>query len=311
MIVTDNELQELIERKNNPLLTDYDPPVNWSDKDSLVQPCSIDLHIGAVFQPGVKPGKAGSAENPKSELVLKTGQTAIVVTKESIHLPSDYAGYGFPPSHVSSKALLMTNPGHIDPGYSGKLQFTVINMGREDYVLRSRDLIVTILIFKLPTKANTDYGARHSKPAGSTVVEVQQPAASIDRLIFKLATKVVAHFAPRGVASSSIAQDDIDRLSPDFVDVQRRATSIARKTLGYSTVGASVLAILLSWGVNVAEERFGRMSKMEARLMQVEAKDSSLAKELQSTKEQLAKQLDVDNRLTKLELESKPKGAPK
>jgi dCTP deaminase len=143
VILTDGELQKLVERQNYPLLTDYDPPADWKDKGSLVQPCSLDLHIGDIFQPGVKADKAGSAGNPKTELVLKTGQTAIISTKESIHLPGDYAAFGFPPSHVSSRALLMTNPGHIDPGYSGKLQFTVINMGRESYVLRRKDLIVT------------------------------------------------------------------------------------------------------------------------------------------------------------------------
>jgi dCTP deaminase len=148
VIITDGELQKLIEQKNEPLLTDFEPPKEWKAKDSLVQPCSIDLHIGDIFQPGIKSGKAGSAGTPKSELVLRTGQTAIVATQESIHLPGDYAGFGFPPSHISSRALLMTNPGHIDPGYSGKLQFTVINMGREDYVLRRKDLIVTLLIFK-------------------------------------------------------------------------------------------------------------------------------------------------------------------
>jgi len=184
MIVTDTELQKLIQQKTNPLLTGFDSPADWKSKASLVQPCSIDLHIGSIFQPGIKLGKAGSAGNPKSELVLRTGQTAIVTTKESIHLLGNYAGIGFPPAHVSSRALLMTNPGHIDPGYSGRLQFTVINMGREDYVLRSNDLIVTVLIFKLANEADTNYSVRNPGP------------------------------------EYSITQTDIDRLSPDFVDVR-------------------------------------------------------------------------------------------
>lgn len=61
MIVTDAQLKTLIEQTSDPLLTGFDPPKNWMDKDSLVQPCSIDLHIGAIYQPGIKPGKTGSA----------------------------------------------------------------------------------------------------------------------------------------------------------------------------------------------------------------------------------------------------------
>ena len=65
MIVVDGELQSLIQQPINPLLTDFDPPHNWQDKDSPVQPCSIDLHIGSIFVPGIRPGKPGSAGNPK------------------------------------------------------------------------------------------------------------------------------------------------------------------------------------------------------------------------------------------------------
>jgi len=276
MIVTDGVLQKLIQQESNPLLTGFDPPKEWKDKDSLIQPCSIDLHIGAIFQPGIKSGKPGSAGNPKSELVLRTGQTAIVTTKESIHLPGDYAGFGFPPSHVSSRALLMTNPGHIDPGYSGQLQFTVINMGREDYVLRSKDLIVTLLIFKLAAKVDADYAVRNPSPAAAT-----------------------------------IAQANIDLLSPDFVDVQKRATHIARKTLGYATAGATVLAILLGWAFNAIDKRLEGIDDMKARLTRVEDVNASLAKELQTTKEQLEKRIELDHRLAIIESQNKPNGASK
>lgn len=276
MILRDGDLQQLIERKNNPLLSGFDPPKEWEGKDSLVQPCSIDLHIGAIFQPGIRTGKAGSAGNPKSELVLKTGQTAVVATQESIHLPGDYAGFGFPPSHVSSRALLMTNPGHVDPGYSGQLQFTVINMGREDYVLRSKDLIVTLLIFKLATKVDADYAARHP-----------------------------------GAVATTIAQSHIDRLSPDFVDVQKRATEIARKTLGYATVGATILAIILGWAFNAIDKRLEGIDDMKGRLTRLEDANTSLARELQTTKEQLEKQIAVDQRLATIESQNKLKGSSK
>lgn len=276
MIVTDKELQHLIQQQTNPLLTGFDPPKQWEAKDSPVQPCSIDLHIGGIFQPGIKPGRPGSAGNPKAELVLRTGQTAIVVTKESIHLPGDYAGIGFPPSHVSSRGLLTTNPGHIDPGYNGPLQFTVINMGREDYVLRREDLIVTLLIFKLATQVATDYAARHPNPPSAT-----------------------------------IAQTNIDLLSPDFVDVQKRATSIARKTLGYATAGATVLAIILGWAFNAIDKRLEGIDEMKVRLTRAEDANTNLEKELQTTKYQLEKQIEIDSRLRAIESQNKSKGASK
>jgi dCTP deaminase len=266
MIVVDGELQRLIQHPINPLLTDFDPPYNWQDKGSLVQPCSLDLHIGAIFVPGIKPGKPGSAGNPKTELVLKTGQTAIVSTKESIHLPNDYAGFGFPPSNISARALLMTNPGHIDPGFSGPLQFTVINMGREDYILQTKAPIVTLLIFKLGTQVDADYASRR-----------------------------------QGRITTAIEQTNIDILSPDFVDVQNRATHIARKTLGYATVGASVLALIVGWAFNAIDKRIEGIDDITTRLTRLEDKNVDLANQLKATKEQLESKMDFDHRLVKIE----------
>jgi dCTP deaminase len=275
MIVKDTELKALIQRQFNPLLTGFDPQTNWDGKDSLVQPSSIDLHIGDIYEPGIKPGNRGSADHPKKELILKTGRTAIVTTQEAIHLPDDYAGFGFPPSHVSALALLMTNPGHIDPGYSGKLQFTVINMGREDYILRRRDIIVTVLILKLSAAVGTDYAARH-------------PASASAR-----------------ATASRIEQNNIDRLSPDFVDVSKRAKSIAQKTLGYATVGATVLAILVGWLFNAIDKRMEGIDQIQSNLLKLEDSNKSLTDELHLTKEQLEKQLDLDRRLSAIEQEKR------
>jgi dCTP deaminase len=272
MIVTDSDLQTLITDPVHPLLTDFDNPLNWQDDKSLVQPSSVDLHIGAIFQPGVKAGKSGSAVSPKSELVLKTGHTAIVGTQESIHLPNNYAAFGFPPSHVSSRALLMTNPGHIDPGYSGQLHFTVINMGREDFVLRSKDLIVTLLVFKLAVPSAVDYAKRNA-----------------------------------GRSPSPITQSSIDLLSQDFVDVEKRAADVARKILGYATVGATILAVILGWGFNQMDKRLNGIEEMQTKITQLETSNAGLVKDIQETKEQLKSQLEIDRRLTAIELRTKTK----
>jgi len=242
MIVRDIELRNLIEQRDNPLLTNFDVPKDWASKDSLVQPCSLDLHVGDIYQPGVKPGKAGSATSPRSQLVLSTGQTAVITTKESIHLTADYAAFGFPPSSVSSKALLMTNPGHIDPGFTGTLQFTVINMGRENYVLRKNDLIVTLLIFKLASEVGADYSSRRKDKNPSMIEQV-----------------------------------DIDTLSPDFVDVQKRASSIAKKTLGWTTLGASVLAVVLGWAFTQIDKRLNGFDEIQNRLTRVEDENLNLS----------------------------------
>jgi len=136
-----------------PLITGVPQPANWYGDDSPIQPSSIDLHIGDIFLPGVKKDDPGGVFRPKTEHILGPGRTAVVLTQEEFQLPGDIAGIGFPPSHVSFQGILMTNPGHVDPGYAGPMRFTVINMGSQDYILRRGDEIVTMLLIELSGSA--------------------------------------------------------------------------------------------------------------------------------------------------------------
>src|SRR5687768_6762724 len=104
------------------------PSQRWEGKDDPIQASSIDLHIGKIFVPGEYESDGGPAW--KKMLSLTHGRTAVLETMEELRVPNEYAAIGFPPSHVSSKGLLMTNPGHVDPGYSGSMRFTVINMAK-------------------------------------------------------------------------------------------------------------------------------------------------------------------------------------
>ena len=136
----------------------------------------------------------GGAQNPRRDHCLKTGdKSPVVTTWETLHLPGDVAGFGFPPSRVSFKGLLMTNPGHVDPGYEGVMRFTVINMAKDPYALARDGKIVTLLLFRLDSAAHSDWRRRRNPPSS-----------------------LPDHAA-------------ISRLSRDFVDVEARAKKIAKK----------------------------------------------------------------------------------
>lgn len=200
---------------NVPYVEGIELPTDPYSKDSPVQGSSVDLHIGNIYLPGVKETDTGGAKKPKSDHVLQTGETAVVTTKEMLHLPDHVAGFGFPPSRVSFRGLLMTNPGHVDPGYEGPMRFTVINVGREAYALRSGDRIVTVLLFELEKAVHS--GWRRRNPGG----EEKGP--------------------------SPINQANLNRLSKDFVDVERRAKKIAtEKGIQWTLIVTSVVAILVA-----------------------------------------------------------------
>jgi deoxycytidine triphosphate deaminase len=128
----------------------------WFDAESPIQACSVDLHIGKIFIPGKSGKDEGSQDSPLDLHTLESGQTAVVSTLEDLCLPHDISAIGFPPNRISVQGILMTNPGHIDPGYSGPMRFTIINMGKTHFVLRREDPIVTLLFMKLSQPVQKD-----------------------------------------------------------------------------------------------------------------------------------------------------------
>jgi dCTP deaminase len=181
------------------------------EKDSQVQPSSLDLSIGAIYKPETNEPDGGSLGNPLSRYRLEAGQTAVIQTLESLLMPDDLAAIGFPPSRVSSQGLLMTNPGHVDPGYQGPLTFTVINMAKQPYHLVQGDRIVTLLLLPLSKPAADGWSKRRNGKGGEGVT-------------------------PRM----------LDVLSSDFLSVNDRAVGIARRQVFRSGLVVLVTTILVA-----------------------------------------------------------------
>lgn len=192
-LLCDLRIMKLIE--NEGLVEGLAMPQDPYTRDSPIQAASLDLQIGEIFLPLAQSNESSEKDRsskPKKEHVLKQGETAVILTKEMLRLPSRIAGLAFSPSRVSFKGLLITNPGHIDPGYQGCLRFTAINMGREPYQLRLGDPIATVLFFEMIEKSKKSWHERFG--------EDRTPA---------------------------VTSDTLARLSSDFLDVSRRARESA------------------------------------------------------------------------------------
>jgi deoxycytidine triphosphate deaminase/outer membrane murein-binding lipoprotein Lpp len=191
MFLSDNDLVRLVYGPS-PIIQGVRQSAQPHGKDSPIQPSSVDLSVGRIHIPDTVAGAPGSELNPKMEHSLKPGETAVIATQEQFNLPADVLGVAFPPSRVSFKGILMTNPGHIDPGYRGPLRFTLINMSSQDFIVRQGDPIVSVLLFRLAAPVGADWLRRHDGNPG-------------------------------GYPS----QEDIDKPSADFVNVSNRAKQIA------------------------------------------------------------------------------------
>ncbi len=208
--------------------------------DDFVHGCAVELHVGDIFRPGTKPLEAGSADSPRERYVLAEGETAVIRTVESFKLDPQHTALVLPVGTVSLQGLLMTNPGQVDPGYEGQIHVTVINMGKQPYMLRKGDRLLRALIFKLHDKVEKAYQATAAAPAapaapaaaaatgavGGGPVRMKR-ADQLRWLMNKLDELCAKPASPRG----PINQELLDTLSPDFLSVNARVSEGAKSAV--------------------------------------------------------------------------------
>lgn len=105
-----------------------------------IQPSSIDLTIKLIHIPDNNKIKKSHSIDP--------GETVILEINEIFSLSSDISGIVFPKNTLSKNGIIMTNPGHVDPGYNGILTLYLVNMSKETFNLREQDAVARLLLFK-------------------------------------------------------------------------------------------------------------------------------------------------------------------
>jgi len=211
----------------------------YKGAEDPIQASSIDLHVGKIYVPDDKEEADGSSRI-REDYCLEQGHTVMLETEEKLELPANIAAIGFPPSRVSIKGILMTNPGHVDPGYKGHMRFTVINMGKEAYGLKKGMSIVTVLFFRMDGSAEHNWLSRRG-----------------------------------GEADPQDVKDSLRRLSVDFLDVTKRANDAALKLSGWISGGAVILAAIVAaviqW-IALDKNTDKKFVEMEARIKVIETK---------------------------------------
>jgi deoxycytidine triphosphate deaminase len=253
--------------KSGDLKVEHSNFEDWVDQDyswkSPFQQCSIDLKVGSVYVPETDSDQRGGANDPiMDEHILKPGHTVMVRTKEKLSLPTDVGGLCFSPSRLALKAILVTNMGHVDPGYSGHLHFAAINMGKEAYALRTTDVICTMTLFKLNNKV---------------------PAFGDEYFVEK-----------KGVKYPVVISNYFPKLSRDFVDVENRAKKVAKNEIDrtkFYQIGVPIISAIIIAGIPLCQLWINKpweknIGLLEEKIKVMETR-SELAERIDSLEDQL------------------------
>lgn len=132
-----------------------------------IQPCSVDLHLGAQMKKQNKTGFGVSLQNPPSFDVwdaseswwLYPGHFYLGHTSEEVHLPDYLVGELHGKSSWGRLGLQVhSTAGHIDPGFYGQITLEISVNGVEPIELKFGDPIAQICFTLLTEKVQRPYG---------------------------------------------------------------------------------------------------------------------------------------------------------
>lgn len=148
------ELIKLISDPGKPIISNISD-FRFNRSDSLVQPASIDLTVGEIWLPPSPNDKESGTKRALALHTLKHGETVLVVTREKLSLPDNIGGLMFPKNgRFALRGLMITNFGHVDPGYEGHLKYTVINFGSDSYRIEEGQRITSLVLFQLAARSS-------------------------------------------------------------------------------------------------------------------------------------------------------------
>jgi dCTP deaminase len=92
---------------------------------------------------------------------IEPGEFAVLTTKEYVYVPGDLVGLISVKYSYKQRGLVNVSGFHVDPGFFGRLLFTVYNAGPQDIVLRAGEPIFLIMFAELKERAKEPYLGIH------------------------------------------------------------------------------------------------------------------------------------------------------
>jgi len=120
------------------------PDDHASISDDRIRESSLELSLGEeVFISSQKSLKRLSKDN--DIVKIRPGDFGLLMTDEWINIPMDCMAFISIKSKHKLSGLINISGFHVDPGFSGKLKFSVYNAGTTEVILRYKD--PTFIIF--------------------------------------------------------------------------------------------------------------------------------------------------------------------
>lgn len=175
-----NELQEL--------LTDCISDNKFTE--DRLQNASYELTLGDEVYTNSDNSKK-ILDDTNTQFEIKPGQFAVLMTDEEITIPPKYIGFISLKFGFKFRGLINVSGFHVDPGFKGKLKFSVYNAGSNSIILDRKNPYFVLWISELTSELDADeeYNGSHQGQSNITaddIMKIKGEIASPNNLLEKI-----------------------------------------------------------------------------------------------------------------------------
>lgn len=144
-----------------------------SYNENRIKQAAYELSLGdETFRTDAKKGKPEILDDKNTTVEINPGQFALLLTKEEVIIPSYILAFISIKAGEKLKGLLNVSGFHVDPGFKGKLLFSVYNAGPSTITLKRGERYFLMWFCKLqtPLKEEDLYNDRDNNHQGQSSI---------------------------------------------------------------------------------------------------------------------------------------------
>ncbi|MGA2062235.1 MAG: hypothetical protein ABSG67_17260 [Thermoguttaceae bacterium] len=136
----------------------YLPDLISPYNEDQIKHCAYELTMGPeAFITSTKTKKKQTL-TPGKPIVIPPGQLAMLLAEEVVAIPDNAIGFISMRFGWKSHGLINVSGFHVDPGFKGRLKFSVYNAGSQDMTISRGDRVFMLWLSDLDQKTNDIYG---------------------------------------------------------------------------------------------------------------------------------------------------------
>lgn len=141
--------------------------------DGKVECGAYELSLGEeVFCTDSKDKKKEFLSKPKEQVKINPGQFALLLTHETVDIPIDKIAFISIKAKIKLKGLVNVSGFHVDPGFKGKLLFSVYNAGTSPISLLKEEpcFLIWFADLELTKEEHTSYATGNHTHKNQTTI---------------------------------------------------------------------------------------------------------------------------------------------